>query len=66
MLHTKDKDRLPFSLTAPFVVIWSGNGSRDLFCLREVVHLKGRGHPYKVNKITARGKKLLQELNANE
>jgi hypothetical protein len=44
--------------------------SRHSFCMkqyitREVVHLEGRGHPYKVNKITSKGKKLLQELRAN-
>jgi hypothetical protein len=52
--------------------------SRDSFCMkqlelaenwgyttREVVHLEGRGHPYKINKITSRGKKLLQELRSN-
>jgi hypothetical protein len=32
------------------------------YTTREVVHLEGRGHPYKVNKITSKGKKLLKEL----
>jgi hypothetical protein len=35
------------------------------YVTREVVHLKGRGHPYKVNKITSKGKNLLKELRAN-
>jgi hypothetical protein len=35
------------------------------YTTREVVHLEGRGHPYKVNKITSKGKRLLQEIRAN-
>lgn len=40
------------------------------FITREVVPLGGkkigrRGHPYKINKITVKGKKLLKELMAN-
>jgi hypothetical protein len=54
--------------------------SRDSFCvkqlefaekqgyiIREVVPLGSsrRGHPYTINKITVKGKKLLKELRAN-
>ena len=53
-------------------------GSRHNFCIRQLefaekqgyiiresVSLGGRGHPYTVNKITVKGKKLLKELRAS-
>ena len=52
--------------------------SRDTFCIkqlefaesqgyitRETMSLGTRGHPYTINKISVKGKKLLKELRAN-
>jgi hypothetical protein len=52
--------------------------SRDTFCMkqlefaekqgyitRKVMPSGGRGHPYTINKISSKGKKLLGELRAN-
>jgi hypothetical protein len=52
--------------------------SRHTFCIeqlefakkqgyitRKVVSSGGRGHPYTINKISSKGKKLLEELRAN-
>jgi hypothetical protein len=38
---------------------------RNEYIIRDVVPGGGRGHPYTVNKITKKGKKLLKELRGN-